>query len=50
VSVEALALLGSVITTLAAAVILLAAALARTRERVVKLEEWARLHERGECR
>jgi|EndMetStandDraft_9_1072997.scaffolds.fasta_scaffold859772_2 hypothetical protein len=44
----ALALCGSVITTLSAAVILLAVAITRTRERVVRLEEWARLQERSE--
>jgi len=42
----AVALLGSVLTTLFAAIVVLAVAITKTRERVVRLEEWARLHER----
>lgn len=35
-------------TTLVTAVVALAFALARTRERVIRLEEWVRQHERRE--
>lgn len=44
----ALALLGSVISALSAAVIVLAVAIVRTREKIVRLEEWARLRERDD--
>lgn len=46
----ALALLGSVLSALSAAVIVLAVSIVRTRERIVRLEEWARLRDRDESR
>jgi len=36
---------GSIVGTLIAAIILIAAALAKNRERLARLEDWVRLHE-----